>query len=369
MNRNKMIEYENLRNVNRPFFEEFQVKFENVLNSGWFILGNQVKEFEKNFASYNGIKYCCGLASGLDALTLGLKALELNPLSEVIVPSNTYIATILSILQNGLTPILVEPDIKTYNIDPSRIEEKITSKSSAILVVHLYGKVCDMDPIIDICNRNSLKLVEDCAQAHGAKYKGKIAGTFGDFGAFSFYPTKNLGALGDGGALITNDEFLDQKIRILRNYGSRKKYYNELIGYNSRLDEMQAAFLNVKLIRLDEINAHKRNLAELYYQRLGEEFIKPVVDRNYHDVYHVFNIRHAKRDSLKEYLLNNGIQTEIHYPISPNKQIAMKGIIDHYSCPISEEVHNTTLSLPISFSHTKNDILRVIEIINKFSRN
>lgn len=362
-----MIEYENLHNLNKPFFEEFQIKFKDVLDSGWFILGSQVNEFEINFASYNNAKYCCGVASGLDALMLALKALSLNPGSEVIVPSNTYIATILSIIQCGLIPVLVEPDIKTYNIDPTKIEEKITSKTSAVMVVHLYGKVCDMDPIINICSHYSLKLVEDCAQAHGAKYKGKFAGTFGDFGAFSFYPTKNLGALGDGGALLTNNESLNQKIRMLRNYGSNKKYYNEIIGYNSRLDEIQAAFLNIKLKHLNEINAHKRELAKLYQQELKNEFIKPELDDNYYDVYHIFNIRHTKRNLLKEHLLNSSIKTEIHYPVPPNKQLAMKGIIDHYSCPITEEIHDTTLSLPISFSHTKYDIMRVIDAVNKFS--
>jgi dTDP-4-amino-4,6-dideoxygalactose transaminase len=361
-----MTEYENLYMMNKPFFEEFKSTFEDVLSSGWFILGKQVKKFEENFALYNKAKYCCGVASGLDALILALKALQLNPKSEVIVPSNTYIATILSIVQAGLMPVLVEPDITTYNIDPQKIEEKITLKTAAVLVVHLYGKACDMDPIIDICKHHSLKLIEDCAQSHGAKYKGKATGTFGDFGAFSFYPTKNLGALGDGGALITNNEFLDKKIRILRNYGSTKKYHNEIIGYNSRLDEIQAAFLNVKLKYLDKINSHKRKLAELYHHGLKNEFIKPMVDKDYYDACHIFNIRHTKRDILREFLLKNEIKTEIHYPVSPNKQIAMKGIIDHYFCPISEEIHSTTLSLPISFSHTEDDILNIIDIINRF---
>jgi dTDP-4-amino-4,6-dideoxygalactose transaminase len=282
------------------------------------------------------------------------------------VPANTYIATILSIVQCGLLPVLVEPDIKTYNIDPAKIENAITSKTSAVIVVHLYGKVCDMDTIVEICNRYSLKLIEDCAQAHGAKLNGKFAGTFGDFGAFSFYPTKNLGALGDAGALITNDAILDQRIRILRNYGSNKKYHNDLIGYNSRLDEIQASFLNIKLNYLDKINSHKRELAKLYLYELNDKFIKPVFDKNYYDAYHIFNIRHTERDNIRKYLLRNNIKTEIHYPIPPNKQLAMKGILDHYSCPISEKIHETTLSLPISFSHTKNDIMQVIEVLNKF---
>jgi dTDP-4-amino-4,6-dideoxygalactose transaminase len=361
-----MVEYEKLSEVNRPFFEEYKAQFHNVLESGWFILGNQVEEFERNFAAYIGSRFCTGVASGLDALILALKSLHLKDGSEVLVPSNTYIATILAILQAGLRPVLVEPDIISYNIDPSKIEEKINSKTKALMVVHLYGKVCDMDPIMELCGRYKLKLIEDCAQAHGAKYKGRLAGTFGEFGAFSFYPTKNLGALGDGGALTTNDEALDQEVRILRNYGSRIKYFNEQVGFNSRLDEIQAAFLNVKLKSLNKINTHKRRLAELYFQGIKDDFIKPAVHKNYYDIYHVFNIRHKNRDALKKYLLSKNIKTDIHYPVSPNKQEAMKGIIDHVFCPISEEIHSTTLSLPISYGHAEDDILKVIEAVNSF---
>jgi dTDP-4-amino-4,6-dideoxygalactose transaminase len=361
-----MIEYENLREANKSFFAEYQKKFQDVLESGRFILGNQVKEFENNFASYTGARFCAGVASGMDALVLALKALHLDEGSEVLVPSNTYIATILAIVQNGLQPVLVEPDIRTYNIDPSKIEEKITSKTRALMIVHLYGKACDMDAILDICGRRKLKLVEDCAQAHGAKYKGKMAGTFGDFGAFSFYPTKNLGALGDAGAVTTGNEELYQEICVLRNYGSRVKYYNELIGFNSRLDEVQAAFLAIKLKSLDAINTHKRNLAELYLRGISDDFIKPLVDKDYFDVYHIFNIRHTGRDRLQQYLLSMQIKTEIHYPVSPNKQTAMKGILDHFACPLSEEIHRTTLSLPISYFHTEADIRKVIGALNGF---
>jgi dTDP-4-amino-4,6-dideoxygalactose transaminase len=286
--------------------------------------------------------------------------------SEVIVPSNTYIATIISIIQAGMKPILVEPDIKTYNIDPEKIESKITKKTKVILPVHLYGKSSDMGRIMEIAKENDLKVVEDCAQAHGAKFKGKTVGTFGDFGAFSFYPTKNLGSLGDAGAVTTDNEELAEKIRVLRNYGSRVKYYNEVVGYNSRLDEIQAAFLSIKLKKLDQINSHKRELAKVYLSNLNNKFTKPVVDSNYFDVYHIFNIRHKKRDELKEYLLKNNIKTEVHYPVSPNKQTAMKGIIDEVKCPISEEIHKTTLSLPISFFHSKEDIKQVIEVLNRF---
>ncbi len=361
-----MIDYENLGNVNKPFFDEYISSFKKTLESGWYILGDNVKKFEEAFAKYIGSKNCIGVASGLDALILSLKAFDFESNSEVIVPSNTYIATILSIIHCGLKPVLVEPDLRTYNIDPEKIEGKISPKTKAIMIVHLYGKACEMDPILEITKRYNLKLIEDCAQSHGAKYKGKITGTFGDFGAFSFYPTKNLGALGDAGALTTDDENLALKIRRLRNYGSYVKYYNEVVGYNSRLDEVQAGFLSVKLKKLDEINLHKRKLARLYLDNLKDDFIKPNVDKDSFDVYHIFNIRHEKRDSLKEYLLKNGIKTDVHYPVPPHKQKAMEEIITEQYFPISEEIHRTTLSLPISYSHSEDDIIKVIEVMNKF---
>lgn len=360
------IDYENLGLLNAPFFEEYRAKFNQVLESGWYILGQAVKEFESEFATYNKVNHCIGVASGLDAITLSIGALDLPKDCEIIVPSNTYIATILSVLQNQMKPVLVEPDLQTYNIDPVKIEQAITTKTRAIIVVHLYGKPCNMDPIVELCKKHNLHLIEDCAQSHGATYKGKMTGTFGEFGAFSFYPTKNLGALGDAGAITCSDEQLAGKIRILRNYGSNKKYYNEVVGFNSRLDEVQAGFLSVKLRRLDQINDHKRKLASIYLQGLKNDFIKPVVDRDYHDVYHIFNVRHPERDALKEHLLKNNIKTEIHYPVSPNKQKAMKGIADDKQYPISEEIHNTTLSLPCSFFHTADDVNRVVEVMNKF---
>ncbi len=360
-----MIEYENLRLLNEPFFEEYKKTFSDTLERGWFILGNNVSAFEKDFASYCGSGYCAGLASGLDALILALRCFEFPEGSEVIVPSNTYIATILAVYHNGLIPVLVEPDINTYNIDPLRIEESITSKTRAILVVHLYGKSCDMDPIMDVAGKYALKVIEDCAQSHGAKYKGKKTGTFGDFGAFSFYPTKNLGALGDAGAVTTDNEALYEKIKALRNYGSRVKYHNEYIGTNSRLDEVQAGFLSIKLHRLDEINAYKRRLAEMYHSGLKSDFIKPVVDSDYFDVYHIYNIRHPERDRLREYLLQNGVKTEIHYPVPPHQQKALEGKFRR-SYPISEEIHRTTLSLPVSYCHKEDEIERVIETLNGF---
>jgi len=265
-----------------------------------------------------------------------------------------------------LQPVLVEPDINTYNIDPARIEEKITPRTRAIIAVHLYGKICEMDTINAIAANYQLQVIEDCAQAHGASLKGKKAGTWGHFGAHSFYPTKNLGALGDAGAVTCNDDLLQEKIFTLRNYGSKIKYQNEVVGFNSRLDEIQAAFLSVKLRQLDAITAHKRKLAAVYIEGLKEDFIKPVLHPNYFDVYHIFNIRHAKRDALKAWLLENNIQTEIHYPIAPNRQKAMAGIIDQQASPIAAIIHETTLSLPISYCHTVQDIERVIEVMNKF---
>lgn len=362
-----MIEYENLRAVNLPFFTEFKKSFESTLDSGWYILGKEVREFEQAYASYHQMPFCIGVANGLEALMIALRAFDFPQSSEVIVPSNTYIATILSILDAGLKPVLVEPDIHTYNIDPSKIEEAVTYRTKAVMVVHLYGKCCEMDKITNICSKHQLKLIEDCAQSHGATCKGRLSGTFGDFGAFSFYPTKNLGSLGDAGALLCHDKTLHDTVRKLRNYGSDVKYSNELIGYNSRLDEIQAGFLKIKLKYLNKINEHKRQLAKIYLDNLKDDFIKPVVHEDYEDVYHIFNVRHPERDKLKKYLLDHGIKSEIHYPIPPHRQKAMQGILDSSrSYPISEEIHQTTLSLPCSFSHTKEDIYRVVEVMNKF---
>jgi len=361
-----MIEYENLAKLNQPFFEENLQAFKDTMQSGWYILGKKVKMFETEFADYCRVKHCIGVANGLDALQLALRAFDFEKGSEVLVPSNTYIATILSIVQNGLQPVLVEPDIATYNIDAKKIEEKITPKTKAILLVHLYGKVCEMDAILVLAKKYNLKVIEDCAQAHGAKYKDAKAGSFGDFGAFSFYPTKNLGALADAGAVTCDNDELADKIKTLRNYGSKVKYYNDVVGVNSRLDEVQAAFLSVKLKKLDAINVHKRILAGIYQKEIKQDFIKPVVDSDYYDVFHIYNIRHPKRDALKEYLLKKNIKTEIHYPLAPNKQKAMLGIIDNQPSPLAQEIHETTLSLPISYFHTKDDIYKVVETLNKF---
>jgi dTDP-4-amino-4,6-dideoxygalactose transaminase len=361
-----MIDYENLAKTNKIFFDDYRQAFEKIMQSGWYILGNAVKEFEQQFANYCYTQHCIGTANGLDALIMALKAFNFPAGSEVIVSSNTYIATILAIIHNGLKPVLVEPDIKTYNIDAGKIEEKITSNTKAIMVVHLYGKLCNMPAINIIAEKYHLKVIEDCAQAHGAHYNNIKAGNWGHFGAFSFYPTKNLGALADAGAITCNDPRLANKIFALRNYGSNQKYYNEVVGYNSRLDEVQAAFLSIKLEKLDEINSHKRTLAALYNQHLKTDFIKPVFEEGYYDVFHIYNIRHPKRDALRTYLLQHGVKTEIHYPVAPNKQKAMRGILNKFETPIAEEIHQTTLSLPVSFFHTDDDILKVIELMNKF---
>jgi len=361
-----MIKYEDLKKVNEKLFESYKESFDNFLKSGWYVLGNNVSEFESEFATFCETKHCVGVASGLDALILAIDAFNFPKESEIIVPSNTYIATILAIIRNGFKPVLVEPNIKTYNIDSTKIEEKISSKTKAILVVHLYGKMCDMDEIENIAKKYELQIVEDCAQAHGATYKGKKAGSFG-VGCFSFYPTKNLGALGDGGAITCNSKTYMQKLKSLRNYGSGKKYYNDDIGYNSRLDEIQAGFLSIKLKILDDITQHKRNLAKLYFENLTNKVIKPIVADGYTDVYHIFNIRHKKRDKLQKYLFDNGVETQIHYPISPHQQKGYKDILDG-NYPISQQIHDTTLSLPISYFHKEKDILKVCDIINNWSK-
>jgi dTDP-4-amino-4,6-dideoxygalactose transaminase len=362
-----MIEYENLNLVNAPYETEYSDALHRFLRKGRYVLGEEVELFEKEFAEFCGSKFCIGVASGLDALYLSLKALDIPKGSGVLVPANTYIATILSIVQAGLRPVLIEPDINTCNIDPDIIEKHITSKIKAIIVVHLYGKMCEMDRITAIANRHGLHIVEDCAQSHGATYGGKAAGTFGVVGAFSFYPTKTLGALGDAGAIITDDEGLAEKFRALRNYGSHQKYQNKYIGINSRLDELQAAFLRIKLRHLNEMNDYKIMLAKMYLEGIdNDNIVLPVTQKNAKDVYHIFNIRCKSRDRLRDYLLDNGIKTEIHYPVPPHKQGAYRKFFKNQHFPISEEIHNTTLSLPVSVFHTKNDIGYIINILNSY---
>ena len=363
---NKKIPYENLKQLNLKFKDEISDAFHRVMESGWYILGEEVKNFENEFSEFCGTKYCIGVANGLDGLEIALNALEFPPGSEILVPSNTYIATMLAIINTGLKPVLVEPDILTYNIDPDLIENKITKKTKAILVVHLYGRVARMDDICSISKKYNLDIIEDCAQSHGAKYKSKLSGTFGRLSVFSFYPTKNLGAIGDAGAVITSDEILKDKIFAIRNYGSFEKYKNIYIGRNSRLDELQAAFLRVKLKYLNIINEHKNNLAKYYNDNLTNILVKPLVDQDYYHAYHIYNIRTSQREKLRDYLFKLGIDTEVHYPIPPHLQKGYLNLFDSKSYPISEEIHRTTLSLPISFANSINDIEIVTDVINKY---
>lgn len=361
-----MILYEDLKKVNSSLITTYIIKLEQELGKGWYILGENVTKFEDSFATYNSVRNCIGVANGLDAITLGLKVFDFKENSEVIVPSNTYIATILSIINCGLKPVLVEPSYNDFLIDVNLIEEKITNKTVAIIPVHLYGRVCDMEEILNIAKKYDLKIIEDCAQAHGATLKNKKVGTFGDIGAFSFYPTKNLGALGDAGAILTDNDLLADKIRSLRNYGSEKKYYNNYIGINSRLDEVQAIFLNIKLSILDKINKHKIELARIYDTYLQNLKInKPFFKDDYSNVFHIYPIYSQERNDLKSFLDENNIQTEIHYPIAPHLQVGYKKILKG-NFPVSEDLHNSLLSLPISFSHSYKDIKKICEVINKF---
>ncbi|MCW3124238.1 MAG: Glutamine--scyllo-inositol transaminase [Flavipsychrobacter sp.] len=361
-----MIPYENLKRLNEPFEAEYKTAFNAVLEKGHYILGHKLELFEQEFAAYHSAKYCVGISNGLDAIILALKALDLPAGSEVIVPANTYIATVLAVIACNLTPVMVDPDINTYNIDPAKIEQAITPKTKVLLVVHLYGKMCDMDPIMQLKQKHGLYLIEDCAQAHGATYKGKLAGTFGEFGAFSFYPTKNLGALGDAGGVICNTEAHRDSLMQLRNYGSSRKYYNDVVGYNNRLDEMQAAFLSVKLPHLNRMNAQRNKLADLYLANLPSKYILPAKNKDYYDVYHIFNIRYPQRDALQQYLQDKGIGTVIHYPVPPHRQKAMADIFAGQEFPIADEIHNTTLSLPCSFCHTESEIMEVINVLNNY---
>ncbi|MEI6088548.1 MAG: DegT/DnrJ/EryC1/StrS family aminotransferase [Bacteroidota bacterium] len=361
-----MIPYENLQRLNEPFEQDFKKAFQLSLEKGHYILGPALEAFEAEFAAYHNSGFCVGVSNGLDAIILALRALNLPEGSEVIVPSNTYIASVLAIIACNFIPVLVEPDIKSYNIDPSKIEQAITVKTKVILVVHLYGKVCDMDPIMLIKEKHNLFLIEDCAQAHGATYKNKLAGTFGEMAAFSFYPTKNLGALGDGGAIIGNDEKYKAILKPLRNYGSNRKYYNDILGYNNRLDEIQAAFLSIKLKHLNTMNAHRNKLAALYQKYLSPNFILPQVRENQYDVFHIFNIRHQERNKLQQYLSEYNIGTVIHYPVPPHRQAAISKDFEGHTFLIADEIHNTTLSIPCSFCHTEAEIMEVIDVLNKF---
>ena len=366
-----MIPFLDLKGLNAQYKAELIEACTKVIDSGWYIQGNECKEFDKEFAQYCGTKYAIGVANGLDALILILRAYkEMGIMSdgdEVIVPSNTYIASILAISENNLVPILVEPDINTYLIDPSKIEEKITSKTKAILPVHLYGQTCEMDKINEIAKKYKLKVIEDSAQSHGAYFGNKRSGNLGDASGFSFYPGKNLGALGDGGAVTTNNEELANAIKALGNYGSHKKYENLYKGINSRLDEMQAAMLRIKLKYLDSEVEKRREIANYYLDNIrNDKLILPTLIAKDNHVWHLFVIRTNKRDELQKYLLENGIQTLIHYPIPPHKQNAYKEW-NSESYPISEQIHNEVMSLPISGVQSLDDTIKIVDILNKYN--
>ncbi|MBY0487153.1 MAG: DegT/DnrJ/EryC1/StrS family aminotransferase [Flavobacteriaceae bacterium] len=366
-----MIKFLDLQKINSTYQEQFQEKMKLVLDKGWFILGDEVKLFETNFAKYCGTKYCIGVGNGLDALVLIFKAyIQLGKLQkgdEVIVPANTYIASILAVLQADLVPVLVEPKLETYNINPNLISEKITTKTKAILPVHLYGQLCEMETINAIANKYNLLVIEDAAQAHGTfkNQKSKIK-NLKSSAAYSFYPGKNLGALGDGGAITTNDDEVAKVLLSLRNYGSEKKYHNEFVGINSRLDELQAAFLNVKLPFLDADNDKRRSIAKRYLSEIkNDKIVLPTWDFSNNHVFHLFVIRTENREQLQNYLVQNQIETVIHYPIPPHKQKAFKEW-NSLSFPITEKIHNEVLSLPISPVLTDDEVDFVIEILNKY---
>ncbi|MBF0419897.1 MAG: DegT/DnrJ/EryC1/StrS family aminotransferase [Magnetococcales bacterium] len=363
-----MIPFLDLKTINLRQREDFHAALNVLLDSGWYILGAQTEAFEGEFAEYCGTLYCVGVANGLEALHLVLKAWGIGVGDEVIVPANTYIATWLAVSRVGATPIPVDPDNATYNIDPEKIEAEITVRTRAILPVHLYGQAANMDAIMMIAKRHGLKVLEDCAQAHGARLHGRRAGSLGDAAAFSFYPGKNLGALGDGGAVTTNDPHLADKIRVLRNYGSRIKYHNEMRGYNSRLDELQSAFLRMKLPLLDADNAHRNAIARRYTDCLGElRTLKlPAIADGHDHVWHLYVIRYAKRDQLQHRLAELGIGTMIHYPIPPHLQEAYKDLnLSSGSLPISEKMHREVLSLPMGPTLSTDETEKVITAVRQ----
>ena len=361
-----MIKFLDLHKINERFREEIDLRIKQVLDSGWYLLGNQDKEFEKNFAKYCGVKHCIGCANGLDALNLIIRGYGFGQGDEIIVPANTYIASILAISENGCTPVLVEPDINTYNINPDLIEEKITNKTKAIMVVHLYGQAVQMDKIWALAKKYNLKIIEDSAQAHGAIYQGKRTGNLGDASGFSFYPGKNLGCLGDGGCVTTNNDELASKIRAIANYGSHKKYCNLYKGVNSRLDEIQAGILDVKLKYLDNDNKRRREIAKYYRENIKNPKITlpQTYDENAH-VWHVFVVRVENRKEFQDYLTSNNIQTLIHYPTPPHKQEAYEEW-NNLSYPITEKIHKEVISLPISPVMTSEEMQKICEVINQY---
>ena len=361
-----MIPFLDVRAINLRFKNELELAMKQVLESGWYILGEKSRAFEKAFAEYCGIEHCIGCGNGLDALRLGIKALGLGENDEIIVPANTYIASILAISDNGCKPIFVEPSLQTYNIDVEKIESAITPRTKAILVVHLYGQVVEMQKVWELAQKYNLAIIEDCAQAHGAIYQGRRVGTLGDVAGFSFFPGKNLGALGDGGAVTTKHKDVAEKVRALGNYGSHKKYVNLYKGLNSRLDEIQAAFLEIKLKHLDSDNESRRAVAKFYRENItNNKIILPECVSEEGHAWHLFVVRCEERDRFQAYLKDNGIETIIHYPIPPHKQEAYKEY-NHLSLPITEKIHREVLSLPISPVMSREQVERAVSVINGF---
>jgi dTDP-4-amino-4,6-dideoxygalactose transaminase len=347
--------------------KEYEEAALRVLRSGWYVLGNEVSEFEKEFAEYTGRKYCVGLNSGLDALIMSVRALGIGKGDEVIVQANTYIATVLGITENSATPVFVEPD-EYFNIDASKIEEAITDKTRAIMVVHLYGQASNMASIVEIAKKHDLYILEDCAQSHGASFNGQMTGTFGISGCFSFYPTKNLGAFGDAGAIVTDDKEFADKIRMMRNYGSKVKYHNDIEGLNSRLDEMQAALLRVKLTHLKELNDERNKIANMYDKGIKNTKIElPTVRQGSDSIYHQYVIKCKERDKLQRFLQDNDIQTQIHYPIPPHLAKCYD-YLGHKTgdYPITESYANEVLSLPIYTGMIDEEVEYVIKKLNEF---
>lgn len=363
------VKFSSFDNMHNEIKNEIMSKFQEVYEKNWFIQGQEVELFEQEFAEYCGTKYCVGCGNGLDALYLILKAYGIGKGDEVIVPSNTYIATALAVSYTGAIPVFVEPTLDSFNIDVTRIEEKITDKTKAIMAVHLYGQPADMDEINKIAKKYDLKVVEDAAQAHGALYKGRKVGSLGDAAGFSFYPGKNLGALGDAGAVVTNDKELADKVRALGNYGSDYKYHHIYQGHNSRLDELQAAFLRIKLRNLDRWTEDRRNTAKIYLQQIHHpDILLPKEDKNGKHVYHVFAIRSANREELEDYLNKNGIGTNKHYPIPMHLQKAFQELkIKKGSLPLAEEISETELSIPMYYGMKQEEITYVIECLNNFA--
>lgn len=359
----------NLVNQFEMYQNEYKQKAIEVLRSGWYVLGNEVASFEKEFAHYVGTKYSVGLASGLDALILAFRALDIHEGDEVIVQANTYIASVMGITINGATPVFVEPD-EFYNINVNKIEEKISDKTKAILVVHLYGQATNMQPIHILCKKHTLYLVEDCAQSHGAKFDKIMTGNLSDIGCWSFYPSKNLGAFGDGGAITTNNQEIAEKIRILRNYGSEQRYHNKVVGYNSRLDELQAGLLRVKLNHLEELLEDRKRIANAYNQRINNPFITlPTIYDGCSHVWHLYVIRCVHRDKLFDYLMKNEIQPLIHYPIPPHLSEAYAYLgWKEGDFPVTERYASEVLTLPLYNGMPDAEINYVIDVINKYEQ-